>query len=322
MRMPSNLLNESRKHFIKVQLTLPWRQMSLPSSPSRFSLSSNTKPIDVGKPLGIYDTNSVRDRIRQWQAQGGGVVTAEDFGAEEEPQLENPTPKSKTPKQDSIPRTLSRSEKAKRDTSTPIRSGRSVNKGGEETRDCNRSGSAPAKRVMSDQHWRKKRSPPKITTSSRATNDNTRSSALPDDGIRVKPITESKTDERRSHKPSPESKTNDRRKLDDERTSTKRDSVGSDNERRASRQESVGGDDGIRVYVTPPGSRRHAGNPRRRQSDYSVSERGSASDLEAPEASPPTFAKQSTQRLNEHCELAHPKLRRILGDGEVATKTR
>ena len=223
------------------------------------------------------------------------MVTAEDFGAEEEPQLENPTPKSETPKRDSTPRTPSRSEKAKRDASTPIRSGRSANKGGEETKDRNRSGSAPAKRVMSDQHWRKKRSPPKSTTSSRAMNDDTPSCALPDDGIRVKLIPESKADERRRRKPSPESKTDDRRKFDDERTSTKRDSVSGDNERRASRQESVGGDDGIRVYVTPPGSRRHAGHPRRRQSDYSERERGSASDLEAPEApeaSPPTFAKQ------------------------------
>jgi hypothetical protein len=40
---------------------------------------AKTKAIDLGVPLGPYDTNSVRDRVRQWQAQGGGVITASDI---------------------------------------------------------------------------------------------------------------------------------------------------------------------------------------------------------------------------------------------------
>ena len=273
--------------------------MSLPSSPTRFPLSSKNKPSDVGKPLGVYDTNSVRDRVRQWQAQGGGVVTAEDVGAEEEPQLECSSSRSKTPKRDSTPRTPPRSEKAKRDAITPIRSSRSASKGGEEARDRSRSGSAPVKRVVSDQHWRKKRSPPRGTTSPKATNGNTPSWTLPDDGIRVQPFVESKPVEKRRRKPSPKPSADDRRKLDDGRRETKRESVDGSDDGKTSKQEDVGGDNGIRVYVTPPGSRRTSDHPRRRQSDHSGSEKGSGSDIEAPgapQASPPPESAKQRKR--------------------------
>ena len=35
------------------------------------------KDIDIGKPLGEFDTASVREKVRKWQTQGGGVVAAE-----------------------------------------------------------------------------------------------------------------------------------------------------------------------------------------------------------------------------------------------------
>ena len=35
------------------------------------------KGIDIGKPLGEFDTASVREKVRKWQTQGGGVVAAE-----------------------------------------------------------------------------------------------------------------------------------------------------------------------------------------------------------------------------------------------------
>ena len=229
------------------------------------------------------------------------MIAADDVGAEDETQPENPKSKSRTPKQETTPRTPSRSEKAKRDAITPTRSGRSTEKSGEKTRDRNRSGSAPAKRVVSDAHWRKNRSPPRSTTSSIATNENTPAWALPDDGIRVKPISESKTKERQRRKPSPQSRSDEERKLNDERKAVKRESVSGEDEKNTSKQERIGeDDDGIRVYVTPPGSRRYSGHPRRRQSDHSMSEKGSGSDVEAPEASQPTeYAKRNKRSTPE-----------------------
>lgn len=238
--------------------------MSLPSSPSPFPsrrgdsiTPSKTKPIDVGTPLSVYDNNSVRDRVRQWQAQGGGVVHAVDIGGGEEEQPEISVTKVRTPKHEL--RTPSRSNKGNRDETTSSRSGRRTSKFDEEAGDRSRSGSAPAKRIVSDAHWRKKRSPPKSTKSSRATKDTTPGRALLDDGIRVKPISSSKTDERRMR----------------------------EDERRMPKIDSIGGDNGIRTHNTPPGSQRHSERPRRRRkSEHSVSERGSGSELESPNASP------------------------------------
>ncbi|KAL4787517.1 hypothetical protein BJX76DRAFT_345581 [Aspergillus varians] len=39
---------------------------------------TKSKPLDIGVPLGLYDTNSVRAKVRKWQQQGGGVVTADE----------------------------------------------------------------------------------------------------------------------------------------------------------------------------------------------------------------------------------------------------
>jgi len=257
-------------------LTIDLSQMSLPSSPSRFSTRrdksttpSKTKLIDVGNPLGVYDTNSVRDRVRQWQAHGGGVVHADDIGGGEEELVEISAAKSRTPKREA--RTPSRSDKGTHDEAFPSRSGRRTSKVDEEAGDRSRSGSAPAKRIVSDAHWRKKRSPPKSTTSSRATKDTTPTWALPDDGIRVKPILNSKNEERRMW----------------------------EDERRTPKRESVGGDDGIRVCATPPGSRRHSEQPRRRRkSERSVSQSGSGSEVDAATASPPPEPTRQRKRLN------------------------
>ncbi|KAL9063985.1 MAG: hypothetical protein Q9161_009163 [Pseudevernia consocians] len=246
--------------------------MSLPTSPGRFSTRhdystspSKTKTVDVGKPLGVYDTNSVRDRVRQWQAQGGGVVTADDIGMEENQRLDNSATKSRTPKKEPNPRTPSRREKEDDDYNTPSRSSRrSVQPDGEK-RDRNRSRSAPAKRVVSDGHWRKKRSPPKSTASSKATKDTRPVSALPDEGIRVKPPPELKTPERLRR---------------EENT-------------RTSKGETSGGDDDIRIYVAPPGARNYSRRHQRRQNEFSGSEKGIESDIEVARASP---ASESTGR--------------------------
>lgn len=256
--------------------------MSLPSSPSRLSTRrdhsttpSKTKTVDVGKPLGVYDTNSVRDRVRQWQAQGGGVVTADDIGVEENQQLDKSVTKSRTPKKELTPKTPSHREKDDHDCDTPSRSSRRSVKTDGEKRDRNGSGSAPAKRVVSDGHWRKKRSPPKTIVSSKATKDTSPLSAPPDRGSRVKSPPELKTPERP-------------RKREGTRTH---------------RQETPGGDDSIRIYVTPPGSRRHSRQHRRRQSELSESEKGIGSDMEAAKNSPASVSTRRRQRATPEASL-------------------
>ncbi|KAF7617399.1 hypothetical protein AFLA_014307, partial [Aspergillus flavus NRRL3357] len=77
--------------------------MPSPATPHRPSnLGGNTKstptkpkPLDIGQPLGIYDTNSVREKVRKWQQQGGGVITADEVVYYEEDE-ENSTVDSKS----------------------------------------------------------------------------------------------------------------------------------------------------------------------------------------------------------------------------------
>jgi len=238
--------------------------MFLPSSPSRFSgrrsiTPSKVKTVDVGNPLGVYDTNLVRDRVRQWQAQGGGVVTADDVGGEEYPEPDKSLVKSTTSRKDRTPRTPSKSDKGNRGQDTPSRTGRRTVQADDEKSDRTRSGSAPAKRIVSDGHWRKKRSPPKSATSKSATSFKATKEVIsewtqPEDGVRIQPLLESK-------------------------------GMGIHNDRRTTKRESIGRDDGIRVYVTPPGS--HVKSTKsRRQSQYSGREKTVDNDLEATEACP------------------------------------
>jgi len=41
--------------------------------------TERAKKLDLGPAQGVYDTVSVRERVRRWQAAGGGVVTGDDF---------------------------------------------------------------------------------------------------------------------------------------------------------------------------------------------------------------------------------------------------
>ncbi|KAI9721760.1 MAG: hypothetical protein M1812_002095 [Candelaria pacifica] len=187
----------------------------------------NRKTVDLGKPLGPYDTNSVRDRVRQWQAQGGGVVTAEDnvvVDSDQESPTRNPSPQRPQKRTPSTPARLD----ANREPTKPLtRSGGRKNRVEEEERERDRSGSAPRKRVISDGHWRKKGAPPlSTTTTGLGTNTASPRRTLPDDGIRVRAIAE----EDGPHQSEIESKrsTPSKRRLDN---------------------------DGIKVYSTPPRSR-------------------------------------------------------------------
>ncbi len=249
--------------------------MSLTSSPSGFPTRrdksitpSKTKAVEVGKPLGVYDTNTVQDRVRQWQAQGGGVVTADDIGVEDNQQLEKLATIG-TPKKESTPKTPSRTENGDHGYITPNNSNKKLAKPAVEKRDSNRSGSAPAKRVVSDGHWRKKRSPPKIAQSCKVTEESLPASVPPDEGIRMKTLK----------------------------------GPGSEENTRPPRRESLGGDDGIRVYVTPPGSRRRSRQHQRRQSELSDSGKEIGSGIDAAKGSPASEPAKRRERPTPEASL-------------------
>ena len=175
--------------------------MPSPATPRRSSNKRDNKstplkpkPVDPGTPLGPYDTNTVRDRVRQWQAQGGGVVTAPDIYVEED--TGKPADKIITPTLKKVVR--DDSIQVKGDTIDSVglatslkRSGRSEDKIGAEEHVRSKSNSAPRKRVVSDGHWRKKRSPPKKVSLSKTARE-TSIRVDPDDGIRVIPIPDPK----------------------------------------------------------------------------------------------------------------------------------
>ncbi|MCJ1294791.1 hypothetical protein MMC34_006349 [Xylographa carneopallida] len=149
-----------------------------------------SKPLDVGSPLGPYDTNTVRDRVRQWQAQGGGVITAPDIYAEEENMKQSGKTTTTTPKkvvQDALQHDKADTGEFLGSPTSAKRSGCNINQAGVEEHVRCKSGSAPRKRVVSDGHWRKKRSPPR-TVPRVAKEPSTM--VYTDDGIRVTPIPE------------------------------------------------------------------------------------------------------------------------------------
>lgn len=106
---------------------------------------SRARKLDNGDPLSIYDNNSVRDRVKQWQAQGGGVVAAEATVVEDENlDAETKTAKRRISEGKTNTRTHTRrqaeedleNESLARTTGSP--------------RCRSRSSGAPAKRVVSD----------------------------------------------------------------------------------------------------------------------------------------------------------------------------
>lgn len=186
-----------------------------------------SRPVDLGTPLGPYDTNSVRDRVRQWQAQGGGVITASDIYVEadsEDDGQERRAAKAErhTPLKEN--RDHSDGEDSR---SNPRQSGRQRKKAALGERDPSRSVSAPRKRVVSDAHWRRDRRSSKGGTAPNSKEKPVLKDPLAEDGIRIRPIKE------------------------------RRGNLNSKAEEK-SRERSAGNDDGIRVYATPPGSRRHS----------------------------------------------------------------
>ncbi|EDN09654.1 predicted protein [Histoplasma mississippiense (nom. inval.)] len=106
------------------------------------STPHNGKPVDIGQPLGVHDINSVREKVRRWQQQGGGVITENDVGPESDSSPESGTGKQNSPTTKKHSRTKEGSKNKENNVQRA------------------RSNSTPRKRVISDEHWRKNRSPP------------------------------------------------------------------------------------------------------------------------------------------------------------------
>ncbi|KAL8877998.1 MAG: hypothetical protein Q9198_004103, partial [Flavoplaca austrocitrina] len=151
-----------------------------------------SRTVDVGESQGTYDTNTVRDRVRQWQAQGGGVVTAPDVYTENDEKDTNSVA-SKSPLKKS-PRTPIAVRKTATDVNesdtSKSRDGRQKRRSDNLDKQRHRSPSAPAKRVVSDAHWRKDRKSPRNDASPQTTKKDWAKERVCayDDGIRVRPI--------------------------------------------------------------------------------------------------------------------------------------
>ncbi|KAJ5676615.1 uncharacterized protein N7477_002248 [Penicillium maclennaniae] len=134
--------------------------MPTPVTPNRPSKAGgttrSTKPLDIGQPLGVHDTNTVRARVRQWQQQGGGVITIDD-GVYDDDDEENkpkktpkPKPKIENVKADKVEKPKEKDTEKEKEKKIP------------QTR--KRSHSTPRKRVISDEHWRRNRSNTQTST--------------------------------------------------------------------------------------------------------------------------------------------------------------
>ena len=233
-------------------------------------------PLGDGKPLGVYDANSVRDRICQWQSQGGGVVTTDGLVPEDHElsvkREEHASARKSQP--------LTPSRKHVDQPTTPRRSARSATKVDDSEKIRTQSGSAPAKRVVSDGHWRKKRSPPKGPTSSRPTENTTPQWALPDEEIRVKPTGDCRLDEKR--------------KVASARTTPRRSGSGGDN------------DHASPVQVTRSEPRRRSERPLRRKNEEPEHGPSYGNDHEAPASSPKADSEARRRRLTPETSVRKP----------------
>lgn len=242
---------------------------------------SQSKPVDVGVPLGIYDTNSVRDRVRQWQSQGGGVITEPDICVddEEEDKISCRDLASRGEDADKASKSYGMGLYKDEPKSSPKRHSRRKAKADEEPRDRTRSGSAPAKRVVSDAHWRIRRSPPRSATSSTTPKNTPQGVFLKEnqlsDGIRIKPISEPKVD--LTHDDRPEAII-----------------------------ENIGGDGGIRVFSTAPGSHKESKNLQTPQRDGASGQSAENSDIEVVRFKISRSHSSQSNRENKHPTRERP----------------
>ena len=139
--------------------------------------------LDIGKPLGEFDTASVREKVRKWQTQGGGVVSAEDgsiAAGDGGHELDTRSPKGR---QSNKKYDHDSNEGAGSDKLSPRYVGMETSRENGNLDDKKRTqpsprarhtrldqdvkdASAPKKRVVSDSRWRKQQESPKVNVPS------------------------------------------------------------------------------------------------------------------------------------------------------------
>lgn len=128
------------------------------------------KPLDFGKAIGINEPADILGKIQKWQMQNGGIITPDDVvaAASEEEVEAPPSPKPRTtpkPKPAEARPSLEPTIKLEKAIQSPTEKPKATKPIARNVLDDDvRIASAPKKRVVSDSHWRKNRSPPKGDT--------------------------------------------------------------------------------------------------------------------------------------------------------------
>ncbi|KAK5014457.1 hypothetical protein LTR60_003348, partial [Cryomyces antarcticus] len=170
------------------------------------------KVVDLGPSVGPHDTAAVREKVRVWHAQGGGVIAADDdivvveHDTESEVVQKEKTKTIRKEREEVSPLRLKSAGKAGGEFEAETQTARVRTRAGREmdaerkawTRRRGRTAdleddiknvSAPKKRVVSDEHWRQNRSHPKTVEGPGAeikhVSPKVKSS---NDGIRVRPM--------------------------------------------------------------------------------------------------------------------------------------
>jgi hypothetical protein len=157
-----------------------------PQSPAQNAPAepSTTKPVDIGKAIGQFDSATVREKVRKWHTTGGGVLVADDGIPEESEKEEGTNSGSKSTSSES--KSASASHKRSRSAGPqivdwPKAPDRTSNLSQQEpsTEPSKPSvtserrprsnkldldlqeATAPKKRIISDGHWVRRRPPPK-----------------------------------------------------------------------------------------------------------------------------------------------------------------
>jgi hypothetical protein len=135
---------------------------SAPTTPRRASNNRRSVPATPkasdSKPLGACDANSVRNRIRQWQEQNAAVVSP-DPGASDISLPGTQDDRVEPERRTTRPASGGRENTKLTESTARRKSSRWVDPGQREWVREARSSSTPRKRVISDEHWKKTRSP-------------------------------------------------------------------------------------------------------------------------------------------------------------------
>ena len=213
--------------------------------------------VESGPSCGPYDSESVRDRVRNWQSQGGGVVTASNIVVEFE-DSENEAEFGGNIRSQPVSPIKDRWGVRKETIATKQGLGNkpsSPSKGASDNPSTPKTPNTPRKRIISDEHWKQKPIPAKGNKGATPKEDDKKHSY--NDGIRVTPIDD---DDSKPRKVDPEKKTFL--------------------------------DDGIRVYATPPISRRASA-----QKEVSADEEETNSEVDTPISPEPSETASTDENI-------------------------